>query len=179
MYITKTLAMPKLDDTDCIKIVDLGDYDGGSIVYSVLNDIIHLDDFDITDDELMAHICIREGLFTYKDWQSLINDWVKQVTEIDYEVDPRKKRLNTIETVYYSSGASGRVLAGGYKMISALTVRKLIRANLEQFEKRFGENPDKYIIKVWKEIDNLLNQGVIIGEYTSELNRVKYPPKKK
>ena len=177
MYITKTLAMPKLDVTDCLKIVDLADYDGDSTVYRVLKEIIRLADFDITDDEFMAHICIREGLFTYKDWQYLINDWVKQVTEIDYEVDSTKRRLNTIETVYQSSGSCGRVLAGGYKMISALTARKLIWNKKEQFETHFGEALDNYVKKVWQELDTLLNEGVIVGEYTHELHDIKYPKK--
>ena len=174
MYITKSLAIPNLDKSDCIKIVNLSDYDGDSIVYRTLKDIIRLADFDITDDELLAHICIRAGLFTYKEWQLLINDWVKKVTEIDYKVDSTQRRLNTIETIYQMSGECGRVLAGGYKMISALTVRELIGNRIQSFESHFGGNPRDYIVKVWQELDRLLNDGIIIGEYTHELHFVKY-----
>lgn len=175
MYITKTLAMPRLDKTDCIKIVGLADYDAESIVYSTLKEIIGLADFDISDDELLAHICIKTGLFTYREWQLLINDWLKQVTEIDYDVDSTKRRLNVVETVYQLSGSCGRVAAGGYKMISALTTRRLIKSNIEQFEKHFGMNPNDYICKVWQELDCLLSKGIIIGEYTDELRNIKNP----
>lgn len=177
MYITKTLAMPKLDYTDCLKIVDVRDFDSDSVLYSTIKYMIrfHIDEFDISDDELLAHICIREGLFTYKEWQALINDWVRQVSEIDYKVDSSKKRLNLIETVYQISGCCGRVSAGGYKMISALTTRTLIKANMEQFEKHFGAHPNDYIIKVWQELDTLLKEGIIVGEYTDELLQMKHP----
>ena len=75
MYITKTLAMPTFEITDCIKIVDVRDYDGESLVYDTIKHIFRfgIDEFDISDDELLSYICIREGLFTFKDWQALIN----------------------------------------------------------------------------------------------------------
>ncbi len=73
MYITKTLAMPKFDTTDCIKIVDVRDYDGDSILYNTIKHIIRfrIDEFDISDDELLAYICICEGLFTSRIGRSL------------------------------------------------------------------------------------------------------------
>ena len=175
MYITKTLAMPRLDETDCIKIVDLADYDGDSVVYHTIKGIIRLADFDITDDELLAHICIREGLFTYKEWQTLINEKVRAVSEIDYEVDSTKRRLTLTETVYQLSGSCGRVSAGGYKMISALTARDLVFSDSESFKKHFGENPKDYVIKLWEELDALLIADIIIGEYTDELHEIKRP----
>ena len=177
MYITKTLATPKLNYTDCIKIVDVKDYTGDNATYNIIRNMMRfrIDEFDISDDELLAHICIAEGLFNYKDWQTLINEKVKAVSEIDYEVDPAKRRLDLTETVYLISGSCGRVTAGGYKMISALTGRDLVFSNLEKFEKHFGAHPRDYIIKVWQEIDNLLKEGVIIGEYTDELRKIKHP----
>ena len=175
MYITKTLAVPRLDGSDCIKIVDLADHDAESVVCGVLRGLIRLGDFDITDDELLAHICIRAGMFTYKDWQILINEKLRAVSEIDYEVDSTKRRLNLIETVYQSSGSCGRVSAGGYKMISALTARDLVFSNMEAFEKHFGKNPGDYITELWEELDRLLGDGVIIGKYTDELHEIKRP----
>lgn len=177
MYITKTLAVPKLNESDCMKIIDLTEYDGESIVYGTLKDIIQFADFDITDDELLAHICVRRGLFTYKDWQTLINRRIKEVSEIDYEVDSTKRRLTLTETVYQMSGKCGRVLAGGYQMISALTGRDLVFSNIEKFEKLFGTHPQDYIIRIWQELDTLLHNGIIIGEYTIELLFMKYPKK--
>ena len=175
MYITKTLAMPRLDVTDCIKIIDLKDRDGESIVCDVLRELIRLGDFDITDDELLAHICICKGLFTYKEWQLLINKELFAVGEIDYEVDSTKRRLTLTETVYQLGGSCGRVSAGGYKMISALTARDLVFSNMEAFAKHFGKNPGDYIIELWEELDRLLKSDVIIGEYTDELHEIKRP----
>ena len=179
MYITKTFAMPTFEITDCIKIVDVRDYDGNSPLYDTLKYIFRcrIAEFDISDDELLSYICIREGLFTYKDWQTLINEEIKAVSEIDYEVDSTKRRLNLTETVYQLSGSCGRVVAGGYKMISALKGRNLVLANIEKFEKHFGAHPRDYIIKVWQELDTLLKEGVIVGEYTHELHDIKYPKK--
>ncbi len=179
MYITKTLAMPTFEITDCIKIVDVKDYDGNSPLYDTIKYIIHrrIAEFDISDDELLTYVCIREGLFTYKDWQKLINEEIKAVSEIDYEVDSTKRRLNLTETVYQLSGSCGRVVAGGYKMISALKGRDLVFSDIEKFEKHLGAHPRDYIIKVWQELDTLLNEGVIVGEYTHELHDIKYPKK--
>lgn len=179
MYITKTFAMPTFEITDCIKIIDVNDYDRNSPLYETLNHIFRrrIEEFDISDDELLTYICIHEGLFTFKDWQTLINEEIKAVSEIDYEVDSTKRRLTLAETVYQFSGSCGRVVAGGYKMISALKGRDLVLANIEKFEKHFGAHPRDYIIKVWQELDTLLNEGVIIGEYTYELHDIKYPKK--
>lgn len=179
MYITKTLAMPTFEITDCIKIVDIRDYDGESLVYDTIKHIFRfgIDEFDISDDELLSYICIREGLFTFKDWQALINEEIKAVSEIDYEVDSTKRRLTLAETVYQFSGSCGRVVAGGYKMISALKGRDLVFADMERFEKHFGAHPRDYIIKVWQELDTLLNEGIIVGEYTNELHDIKHPKK--
>lgn len=179
MYITKTFAMPTFEITDCIKIVDVRDYDGNSPLYETLKHIFRrrIKEFDISDDELLTYICIHEGLFTFKDWQKLINEEIKAVSEIDYEVDSTKRRLNLTETVYQLSGSCGRVVAGGYKMISALKGRDLVLANIEKFEAIFGMHPRDYIVKVWQELDTLLNEGVIVGEYTHELHDIKYPKK--
>lgn len=179
MYITKTLAMPTFEITDCIKIVNIRDYDGDSILYNTIKHIIqfHIDEFDISDDELLTYICIREGFFTYKDWQKLINEELKAVSEIDYDVDSTKRRLTLAETVYQFSGSCGRVVAGGYKMISALKGRDLIFSDIEKFEKHFGAHPRDYIITVWQELDTLLNEGAIVGEYTDELHFIKNPKK--
>ena len=179
MYITKTLAMPTFEITDCIKIIDVNDYDSNSPLYETLNHIFRrrIEEFDISDDELLTYICIHEGLFTCKDWQKLINEEIKAVSEIDYEVDSTKRRLNLTETVYQLSGSCGRVVAGGYKMISALKGRDLVLANIEKFEAIFGMHPRDYIVKVWQELDKLLNEGVIVGEYTHELHDIKYPKK--
>lgn len=179
MYITKTFAMPTFEITDCIKIVDVKDYDGNSPLYDTIKYIIHrrIAEFDISDDELLTYICIREGLFTYKDWQMLINEEIQAVSEIDYEVDSTKRRLNLTETVYQLSGSCGRVVAGGYKMISALKGRDLVFSDIEKFEKHFGAHPRDYIIKVWQELNMLLNEGVIVGEYTDELHDIKHPKK--
>lgn len=181
MYITKTFAMPTFEITDCIKIVDVRDYDGNSPLYDTLKHIFRhrIKEFDISDDELLSYICICEGLFTYKDWQMLINEEIKAVSEIDYEVDSTKQRLNLAETVYQLSGSCGRVVAGGYKMISALKGRDLVFSNLEKFENHFGAHPRDYINQVWQELDTLLNDGIIIGEYTHELHDIKHPPKNK
>jgi hypothetical protein len=167
MYITKALAVTALDGTDCIKIVGVKDFEGESVLYSTIKDMIYyqIDEFDISDDELLAYICIRKGLFTHKEWQALINDWVSRVSEIDYEVDPSKKRLNVIETVYHLGGCSGRVTAEGYRMISSTAARELCFSNMN--------DPCDYIIEVWGELDTLLNDGVIIGEYADELIRMK------
>ena len=179
MYITKTFAMPTFEITDCIKIIDVNDYDRNSPLYETLNHIFRrrIEEFDISDDELLTYICIHEGLFTFKDWQTLINEEIKAVSEIDYEVDSTKRRLTLAETVYQFSGSCGRVVAGGYKMISALKGRDLVLANIEKFEKHFGAHPRDYIIKVWQELDTLLKEGVIVGEYTHELHDIKYPKK--
>ena len=179
MYITKTFAMPTFEITDCIKIVDVKDYDGNTPLYEVLRHIFRrrIEEFDISDDELLSYICIREGLFAFKDWQKLINEEIKAVSEINYEVDSTKRRLTLAETVYQFSGSCGRVVAGGYKMISALTGRDLVFANIEKFEKHFGMHPRDYIVKVWQELDTLLNDGVIVGEYTHELHDIKHPKK--
>ena len=66
MYITKTFAMPTFEITDCIKIVDVRDYDGNSPLYDTLKYIFRrrIAEFDISDDELLSYICIRTGLFT-------------------------------------------------------------------------------------------------------------------
>ncbi len=61
MYLTKTLAIPRLDETDCMKIVALKAYNGESAVYGALQDLLSSDELDITDDELLTHICIRRG----------------------------------------------------------------------------------------------------------------------
>ena len=179
MYITKTLAMPTFEITDCIKIVGVRDYDGNSPLYDTLKHIFscRIDEFDISDDELLSYICIREGLFTFKDWQNLINEEIQAVGEIDYEVDSTKRRLTLAETVYQFSGSCGRVVAGGYKMISALKGRDLVFSDIEKFEKHFGAHPRDYIIKVWQELDTLLKEGVIVGEYTHELHDIKHPKK--
>ena len=179
MYITKTFAMPTFEITDCIKIVDVKDYDGNCPLYDTLNYIFRrrIAEFNISDDELLTYICIHEGLFTFKDWQTLINEEIKAVSEIDYEVDSTKRRLNLTETVYQLSGSCGRVVAGGYKMISALKGRDLVFSDIEKFERHFGMPPRDYIIKVWQELDTLLNDGVIVGEYTHELHDIKHPKK--
>ena len=62
-------------------------------------------------------------------------------------------------------------------MISALKGRDLVLANIEKFEAIFGMHPRDYIVKVWQEFDTLLNEGVIIGEYTHELHDIKHPKK--
>ena len=179
MYITKTFAMPTFEITDCIKIDGVRDYDGNGPLYEALKHIFRrrIEEFDISDDELLTYICIHEGLFTFKDWQKLINEEIKAVIEIDYEVDSTKRRLTLAETVYQFSGSCGRVVAGGYKMISALKGRDLVIANIEKFENHFGMHPRDYIVKVWQELDTLLKEGVIIGEYTHELHDIKYPKK--
>ena len=179
MYITKTFAMPTFEITDCIKIDGVRDYDGNGPLYEALKHIFRrrIEEFDISDDELLTYICIHEGLFTFKDWQKLINEEIKAVSEIDYEVDSTKRRLTLAETVYQFSGSCGRVVAGGYKMISALKGRDLVIANIEKFENHFGMHPRDYIVKVWQELDTLLKEGVIIGEYTHELHDIKYPKK--
>ena len=75
MYITKSLAIPNLDKSDCIKIVNLSDYDGDSIVYRTLKDIIRLADFDITDDELLALISRVTRLYAQNyNWTPRITD---------------------------------------------------------------------------------------------------------
>ena len=178
MYITKTFAMPTFEITDCIKIDGVRDYDGNGPLYEALKHIFRrrIEEFDISD-ELLTYICIHEGLFTFKDWQKLINEEIKAVSEIDYEVDSTKRRLTLAETVYQFSGSCGRVVAGGYKMISALKGRDLVLANIEKFENHFGMHPRDYIVKVWQELDTLLKEGVIIGEYTHELHDIKYPKK--
>lgn len=177
MYITKTLAMPTFEITDCIKIVDLKDYDNNTPLYDTLKHIIRrrINEFDVSDDELLSYICIHEGLFTFKDWQMLINEEIKAVSEIDYEVDSTKRRLTLTETVYQLSGSCGRVVADGYKMISALKGRDLVFSSSEKFEKHFGSHPRDYIVKVWQELDMLLSEGVIVGEYTHELHDIKHP----
>ena len=179
MYITKTFAMPTFEITDCIKIDGVRDYDGNGPLYEALKHIFRrrIEEFDISDDELLTYICIHEGLFTFKDWQKLINEEIKAVSEIDYEVDSTKRRLTLAETVYQFSGSCGRVVAGGYKMISALKGRDLVIANIEKFENHFGMHPRDYIVKVWQDLDTLLKEGVIIGEYTHELHDIKYPKK--
>ena len=178
MYITKTLALPTFEITDCIKIVDVRDYDGISPLYDTLKHIFRrIDEFDISDDELLSYICIREGLFTFNDWQKLINEEIKAVSEIDYEVDSTKRRLTLTETVYQLSGSCGRVVAGGYKMISALKGRNLVFSDIEKFEKHFGMHPRDYIVRVWQELDTFLKKGVIVGEYTHELRDIKHPKK--
>ena len=177
MYITKTLALPTFEITDCIKIIDVTDYDGNTPLYDTLKHIFRcrIDEFDISDDELLSYICIHEGLFTYKDWQKLVNEEIKAVSEIDYEINSTKCRLTLAETVYQFSGSCGRVVAGGYKMISALKGRDLVFSDIEKFEKHFGMQPRDYIVRVWQELDTLLNEGVIIGEYTHELHDIKHP----
>ena len=179
MYITKTLALPTFEITDCIKIIDVTDYDGNTPLYDTLKHIFRcrIDEFDISDDELLSYICIHEGLFTYKDWQKLVNEEIKAVSEIDYEINSTKCRLTLAETVYQFSGSCGRVVAGGYKMISALKGRDLVFSDIEKFEKHFGMQPRDYIVRVWQELDTLLNDGVIVGEYTHELHDIKHPKK--
>ncbi len=117
------------------------------------------------------------GLVYIKDWQKLINEEIKAVSEIDYEVDSTKRRLTLAETVYQFSGSCGRVVAGGYKMISALKGRDLVFSDIEKFEKHFGIQPRDYIVNVWQELDTLLKEGIIIGEYTNELRFLKHPKK--
>lgn len=38
-------------------------------------------------------------------------------------------------------------------------------------------HPRDYIVKVWQELNTLLNKGVIVGEYTHALHDIKYPKK--
>ena len=62
-------------------------------------------------------------------------------------------------------------------MISALKGRDLVFSDIKKFEKHFGAHPRDYIIKVWQELDTLLNESVIVGEYTHELHDIKHPKK--
>ena len=174
MYITKTLAMPRLDASDCLKIVSVSD-ECKTPLGEVLRGLLRAADFDISDDELLAHLCVREGLFSYKEWQELINGLVCHIYSIDYEVDSTKGRLTLAETVYQMGGCTGRVPSGGYKMISALTGRDLVFRDAEQFTTHFGKPPREYILSLWEELDALLTQCLIEGEYTNELHFAKYP----
>ena len=51
MYITKTLAMPRLDASDCLKIVAVSD-ECKTPLGEVLRGLLRAADFDISDDEL-------------------------------------------------------------------------------------------------------------------------------
>ncbi|MBQ8207710.1 MAG: hypothetical protein IJZ89_03140 [Clostridia bacterium] len=174
MFITKTLACPKLDASDCLKIISITNNDIHTPMLDNLREIVKLDDFEISDDELLAHMCIHEGIFTYRDWQELINSRITQVYSIDYEVDSTKRRLSLEETVYQMGGSSGRVSVGGYKMISALSARELVFKNIEVFSKVFDKEPREFIEVIWNELDDLLNAGIILGSYTHELFDLKY-----
>ncbi len=173
MYITKTLACPKLDETDCLKIVKINEGEQ-TLLYSTLCELMWQDDYDLSDDEILGHLCVKKGLFSYLDWQNLICDYIRKVGEIDYKVDSTKHRLNLEETIYQLGGFSGKVNLGGYKMLSSLCVRHLVFDNMEKFVEIFGSEPRVYIIEVWTELEKMLNSGVIVGKYTHELHDVKF-----
>lgn len=174
MFITKTLALPHLDETDHLKIVRINETDVHTDLLDTLCEIGKQDDFDLADDELLAHLCVRRGLFSYRDWQARINSRMQEILHIDYEVDPRKKRLNLEETVYLSGGLSGRISGGGYKMLCALCARDLVFDHLDAFTSAFGQEPRPFIESVWRELDELLQKGILEGTYTDELWDVKY-----
>ena len=137
-------------------------------------EILGIDDFDISDDELLAHLCIKAGIFSYRDWQELINTALERIRNINYEVDSSKRRLSLEETVYQMGGFCGKVSADGYKMLSALCARELVFKHVDSFSEIFGSQPRNYIEKVWNELDSLLTSGFISGEYTFELHDLKY-----
>lgn len=173
MFITKTLALPRLDESDHLKIDNIKK-DEHSPVLDTLREIMWQDDFDISDDEFLAHMCVRAGLFSHRDWQELINRTLATVCHIDYEVDSKKRRLTLEETVYQMGGLSGRVSGGGYKMISALSARSLVFENVDAFSRAFGKEPREFIEDVWRELDGYLKGKIISGEYTFELHDLKH-----
>ena len=177
MYITKTLALPALNETDCIKITAVKS-DRESPLLNTLRFLMTQDDFDIADDELLAHIAIAAGLFTYREWQSRICSGIREVGDIDYEVDSTKRRLNLAETIYQMGGFTGRVTGGGYKMLAALRGRDLVFRDTGKFREIFGSEPREYIEQLWQELEALRAGGEIIAVYTDELLRVKHHKEK-
>jgi hypothetical protein len=173
MYITKTLAFPHLDESDHLKIVKLEEGEP-TLLYSVLRELMWMDDYDLSDDEILAHLCIHQNLFTYRDWQNSIQEHIDKVLAIDYVVDPTKRRLDLVETVYYSSGCTGRVTGNCYKMLSSLCARDLVFQHKEEFRRLFGKEIREYVEDLWVEMDNMLKAGIIKGEYTNELTSIKF-----
>ena len=173
MYITKTLATPKLDKTDCLRIDDIT-YCGESLLLDVLADLQKTGEWDVSDDELVASIFIKKGYFTHRDWQAKIIAATDRISAIDHNVDPKKKRLDFEEQVYFMGGCTGRITPEGYKMISALTARACIFAKLNAAAELTNGNLKEYVEGLWSELDAMLSSGAIIGEYTDELLKLKY-----
>lgn len=176
MFITKTLALPHLDRSDCLKILFVRDTCRTELA-DVLRGIMNQEDLDISDDELLAHLCVRKGFFSFRDWQRNINRLMSQIAEIDRDVDPAKRLPSLEETVYLMSGSSGRISGGGYKMLCALCARDLVFENAELFKAEFGAGPREFAEAIWTELDGMLKDGIISGEYTHELMDLKYPKK--
>ncbi len=174
MYISKTLAMPSLNETDFLKITRVNRIDEEDALLVVIKELIKHHTFDISDDELLLHICVHKGLFTYKAWQNIVNDRLIEASNIDYEVDPTKKRPNLVEDLYYMSGANGSISGEMYKMLLALSARKIIFDNEEKFKKAFGAPPREYIEVLWQRLIELCEEGMIEGKYTDELFRLKH-----
>ena len=173
MFITKTLAFPHLDGTDCIKISKINDGEN-SLLYSILRELIWQSEFDLSDDDLLAHICIKKGLFTYSEWQNLIIGYIQRVGAIDYAVDSTKRRLNLEETVFQMSGFTGMVTGDCYKMLCSLCARELVFAKKEAFIQTFGKEPREYIEDLWIELKKMMEKGTIVAEFTHELLSTKH-----
>lgn len=177
MYITKTLALPHLDETDCLKITKINisnaEYEENRLL-KVIKELLLLRTFDISDDELLFHICVSEGLFSHRDWQNIINNRLAEIANIDYEVDPTKKRPSLTEDIFLMSGSNGSACAEGYKMLLAISARELVFKNEEGFKAIFKASPREYIEEIWRELKNLCDKEIIIGKYTDELRAIKH-----
>ena len=162
LYLSKTLALVHFDEKDNLKITRINDTANESAVLQALVTLGQMHEFDVSDDELLAHMCAAHG-------QELIDLHLEQVRAIDREVDPRLRRLTLDEELYLMGGCTGRVTAGGYKMLSALAGRELVMKDVPSFVRKFGSEPREFIEEVWRELDELLLSGAISGEYTHEL----------
>ena len=169
LYLSKTLALVHFDEKDNLKITRINDTANESAVLQALVTLGQMHEFDVSDDELLAHMCAGRGLFTYREWQELIDLHLERVRAIDREVDPRLRRLTLDEELYLMGGCTGRVTAGGYKMLSALAGRELVMKDVPSFVRKFGSEPREFIEEVWRELDELLSSGAVSGEYTHEL----------